>query len=166
VSVTAKDTRAELIAVLTKLEEILPTAVRATLRAPAQAADLATLASSLTEGDRLPDDLLALLSWHDGQAWNSPLSPKNNRRLLSTEEVLSERSFFADPMSDFMEPWRASWIPVLTNDSGDFVVYETVGESKGVLLYYWHDDPSRGVAYQSLLQWAETLLREYEGRDA
>ncbi|WP_316156845.1 SMI1/KNR4 family protein [Cupriavidus sp. BIC8F] len=165
-SATNKDARAELMAVLAKLDQVFPTEVHTTLRSPAQAADLAALASTLAEGDRLPEDLLILFDWHDGQAWNSPLSPKNNRRLLSVREVFSERLFFADPLSEFMEPWCASWLPVLTNDAGDFVVYETVGDLRGKLLHYWHDDPSRSVAYSSLHQWAEKLLHEYEQPNA
>jgi len=61
-----------------------------------------------------------------------------------------------------MEPWSPSWLPVLTNDSGDFVVYETAGPSRGKLLHYWHDDQSRSVAYLSLQEWAEELLCEHE----
>ncbi|MDX6007968.1 SMI1/KNR4 family protein [Cupriavidus necator] len=165
-SETSKDARAELMAVLAKLDQVLPAEVHTTLRAPVQAADLAGLARTLAEGVQLPDDLQVLLGWHDGQVWNSPLSRKNNRRLLSVREILSERSFFADPMSDFIEPWCASWLPVLTNDAGDFVVYETVGDLRGKLLHYWHDDPSRSVAHSSLLQWAERLLHEYERPEA
>ena len=155
-------TKAEMSAALAALEKVLPPQVTLTLRAPAQAEDIAALADTLAGDERVPDDLLALFSWHDGQSWNSPLSRKDNRRLLSVREILSERSFFVDPMSEFMEPWSASWLPVLTNDSGDFLVYETQGELKGALLHYWHDNPSRRVACSSLLQWAEGLLREYE----
>ena len=155
-----------LTTVLAKLEEVFPPAIRATLRAPAKHQELAALGASLAEAGQLPADLHALLTWHDGQSWNSPLSRKNNRRLLSTSEIESERSFFADPMSDFMEPWSASWLPVLTNDAGGLVVYETTGPLRGKLLHYWHDDSSRNVAYSSLLEWAGGLLGEYAPRDA
>lgn len=152
--------------VLAKLEEVLPPAVRETLRAPAEPQELAALGASLAEAGLLPADLHALLTWHNGQSWNAPLSKKNNRRLLSASEIERERSFFADPMSDFMEPWSASWLPVLTNDAGGLVVYETTGPQRGNLLHYWHDDSSRNVAYPSLLKWAEGLLDEYARRDA
>lgn len=161
-----EDEASELSVILAELEEVLPADVRATLRPPARPSDLAALAASIPEAGQLPADLRALLTWHDGQSWNSPLSRKNNCRLLSASEVVNECLFFADPMSDFVEPWNASWLPVLTNDSGDFVVYETADLSKGKLLRYWHDNQSRSVAYSSLLQWATGLLREYEQSDA
>lgn len=157
---------ASLHALLAKLGEVLPASVCATLRPPAPAADLAELGRALPTGVEFPVDLLALLTWHDGQKWNSSLSKKNNRRLLSSTEILREYSFFADPTSDFQEPWSASWLPVLTNDAGDFIVYETQGELRGHLVHYWHDEESRTVAYKSLLQWAEELLLEYTRTDA
>lgn len=148
-------------AVLARLDTALPPQVCATLRPPARAEDLAALAALLPEGARLPADLQALLAWHDGQSWNAPLSTKNNRRLLSAGEIRSELAYFSDPRSDVMAPWSASWLPVLTNDAGDFVVLETVGPQAGFLRLYWHDDPSRSVAHPSLLKWAEALLGEY-----
>lgn len=139
--------------VLTSIERVLPPHIRATLRPPAEAGDLAGLVSSVPEVGQLPADVCVLFSWHDGQPWNSPLSRKDNRRLLSVSEIGRECSFFADPTSDFMEPWSPLWLPVLTNDLGDFVVYETAGPSRGKLLHYWHDDQSRSVAYLSLQEW-------------
>lgn len=131
-----EDTSASLSVVLRQIEGVLPQAVRVTLRAPAEPEDLAGLVSTIPEAGQLPAELRVLFAWHDGQPWNAPLSRKNNRRLLSVGEIAKECSFFADPMSDFMEPWSPSWLPLLTNDSGDFVVYETAGLSRGKLLHY------------------------------
>ena len=154
--------KAEISAVLVRLEQVLPAEVKLTLRKPAPTEDLAARAGAVGGAGQLPADLVALVTWHDGQEWNSPLSRKDNRRLLSVREILDEHSFFGDPMSDFLMPWSTSWIPVLTNDAGDFLVYETQGPLAGALLHYWHDDPSRSVAHPSLIHWAEGLLREYE----
>lgn len=146
-------------AMLARLDARLPSDVLATLAAPAPADDLRALTDTLPGLAALPADLLSLFTWHDGQAWNSRLNPNDNRRLLSVKEIIEERAFFADPMSDFLEPWSHSWVPILTNDSGDFVVYETAGESAGQLIHYWHDDPARRQAYASLVDWAQELLK-------
>jgi cell wall assembly regulator SMI1 len=151
---------------LTALNRVLPAEVKATLRPPAAPQDLAALGSFSQASWAVPGDLLTLLQWHDGQEWNAQLSKKDNRRLLSIPEIIDQLSFFADPGSDFMAPWANSWIPILTNDSGDFLVLETAGEQQGALLHYWHDEPSRSVKFRSLSEWAERLLQEYARTDA
>jgi hypothetical protein len=70
--------------------------------------------------------------------------------------------FFKDPKSDFQKPWLESWLPVLTNGAGDFVVYETQGSPRGQLITYWHDEPRRTTAHPSLRAWAEKLLNEFK----
>ncbi|WP_157730586.1 hypothetical protein [Variovorax sp. HW608] len=84
-SETNNDARAELMAVLSNLEHALPGEVHATLGPPAQAAGLDALASTLAEGDQLPDDLRVLLGWHDG-GWLLDLcsaSPSNVKEFMN-----------------------------------------------------------------------------------
>lgn len=113
-------------------------------------------------GKALPSELETLLKWHNGQEWNSLLSKEDNRRLMTASEIINAWQFFNDPMSDFMEPWSTSWVPILTNDSGDYIVYETEGKNAGKLLAYWHDWENRSVQNESVLVWAQGLLKEYK----
>ncbi|MCJ8313914.1 MAG: SMI1/KNR4 family protein [Saccharospirillaceae bacterium] len=118
---------------------------------------------SLLNGEKFPVELLAVLKWHNGQVWNSEFSPENNRRLMSSKEIIETISFYIDPMSDFLEPWDKSWIPILTNDSSDYLVYVTKGIDKGKLIGYWHNDEDRIVEYKSLNEWANELILEIQG---
>ena len=154
----------QLQVLLEKLDRALSSNVRATLRAPASAVSLDVLAGTFALG--LPTEIQLLLKWHDGQEWNAPLSGKNNRRLMPASEIAEQIMFFSDPEEDFLEPWELSWIPILTNDSGDFVVYQTQGPQPGALSVYWHDDEMRGVVYPSLKNWVQELLNEYTGAEA
>jgi cell wall assembly regulator SMI1 len=105
----------QLRAILAKIDKAVPPDVARSLNPGACNEDLALLEKSVVSGRPLPSDLATLLQWHNGQEWNSLLSPENNRRLLTVPEIIEHWSFFKDPMSDFLEPWRESWIPILTN---------------------------------------------------
>ena len=144
---------------LVALQAVLPSNIVNTLRPPVAPCDLAELEAAFA--GEVPAEVSALLTWHDGQEWNSPLSPDDNRRLLSCREIVETLSFFADPNEDYLRPWKQSWIPLLTNDSGDYVVIETTGEAAGSLLTYWHDDESRRQVESSLMQWVQGLQKAY-----
>lgn len=148
--------------ILAKLDAVLPQQVSETLRPGASEEELDALAQTVFGGGSVPAALRVFFQWHNGQEWNSLLSHSSNRRLLQIGEIIDEWSFFADPMSDFLEPWRTSWVPLLTNDSGDSLVYESAGEHSGKLIAYWHDDVRRPIEYQSLAAWANVLLSEYQ----
>ena len=163
-SIDQKEPSAQLQILLDKIDAALPSEVRATLREPASGASLDALAGAFKS--RLPPEVQVLLEWHDGQEWNAPLSKKNNRRMMSAAEIAEQIMFFADPLSDFLGPWEPSWLPILTNDAGDFVVYQTQGSQPGSLSLYWHDDERRGTAHPSLQSWAQELLNEYRHADA
>lgn len=152
------DTPDRILVKLHTLEGILPAAILSTLLNPISVEEM----QKLREIWALPEELVLLWTWHNGQRWNAQLSKYNNRRLLSAAEIVEQHEFFNDPMSEFMEPWRRSWLPILTNDSGDYVVYETEGELAGQLFFYWHDDSARKLAYRSLEDWLQELLEDYE----
>src|SRR5262245_31112603 len=150
----------ELVRLLAELDAAVPVEVSESLLPGASDEALQQLSRTGLQGRPLPADLAALLRWHNGQEWNAELSPKNNRRLLTVVEIIQEWSFFNDSSNDYLEPRSPSWVPILTNDSGDSVVYETDGPRSGVLIAYWHDDPDRPLEYASLRDWAATLLGE------
>src|SRR5262245_3802543 len=93
---------------LARLEHALPQNVMETLLPGASDQELSRLQQTVLKGKPVPWDLALLLRWHNGQKWNAPLSNNDNRRLLSIAEIIDEWSFFKDPKSDFMEPWRES----------------------------------------------------------
>ncbi|RJG35783.1 SMI1/KNR4 family protein [Motilimonas pumila] len=105
-------------------------------------------------------DLIKLLKWKNGQKWNSILSPDNNRRLMSMNEIIETIKFYNDPMSEYLEPWEKCWVPILTNDSSDYVVYVSDGSNKGKLIGYWHNDYDRKVEYNSICDWALELIKD------
>ncbi|MEY4563013.1 MAG: hypothetical protein RLZZ618_2290 [Pseudomonadota bacterium] len=144
---------------LAELHAVLPPDVLKTLRPPATTEAIDRV-KRLLAPVALPADVKLLLQWHDGQEWNSTLSPDNNRRLLSAEEIAERIGFFSDPSEDFLKPWNPSWVPLLTNDSGDYLVYETAGENEGKLIQYWHDDLRRLIQHQDLTFWANELRCE------
>ncbi len=105
-------------------------------------------------GEQVPQDLLTLYKWHNGQNGHYSLNQEDNKTLLSISEVIETWEFLNDPMEDILEPWSKSWIPILYNGAGDYVVYESEGIQTGKLISYWHDDEERVVEFENLLRYS------------
>ncbi len=109
-------------------------------------------------GKEIPEGLITLYKWHNGQVRFHSLNQDDNRTFLPINEVIDAWKFLNNPMEEIREPWSKSWIPILYNGAGDYVVYETKGSDKGKLIEYWHDDEDRDIVYDSLDEWAEEVL--------
>jgi cell wall assembly regulator SMI1 len=125
----------------------------ARLRKGAAKAALGKLSKKVFGGKPVPEDLVTWFEWHDGQEGHASVSPSDNRKLMSIDEVIDAHAFLNDP-SEEVEGWKASWVPILANGAGDHVVYETATKGRGSLIGYWHADEDRDVEAKSLLAWA------------
>ncbi len=110
-------------------------------------------------GEQVPQDLETLYKWHNGQTGYYSLNQEDNRTLLSISEVIEAWKFMNDPMEEILEPWSKSWIPILDNGAGDYIVYESEGIQTGKLISYWHDDEERWVEFENLESWAQAVLK-------
>lgn len=131
------------------------------LRAGASEQELALLRRTIFGQQPIPEDLEAFFRWHDGQKGYRSLSPMDNRMLLSIEDALNAWNFLSDPTEDIQQPWEASWLPILANGAGDYLVYVASGSTKGALLAYWHDAEDRRVEFPSLEAWARAVVESY-----
>lgn len=135
--------------------------VAAGLRAGAGDQELALLRRTIFGQQAIPEDLEAFFRWHNGQEGYRSLSPMDNRMLMSIEDALNTWSFLSDPTEDIQQPWEQSWVPILANGAGDYIVYVASGATKGALLGYWHDADDRRVEFPSLEAWARKVVESY-----
>src|SRR5437870_5083314 len=130
-----------LAAKLARIDELLKTVnaeAAKSLAKPATAAKLAKLAKVVP----VPDDVLALFRWHDGQKKQVNLHPEDNRCLLSVDDALDAWKFLGDPEEEICQPWSKTWLPLLGNGAGDYVCVETAKKGAGTLVTYYHDNKS------------------------
>lgn len=128
-------------------------AVAKTLRKGATAAALAKLEHTV---GALPDELRAWFAWHDGQSGHASIGPRDNDRLVSSAEAADAWKFLEEEGNG---PWKAAWLPVMTNGAGDYVVYDC---GNGRLVRYYHDDEARPAAAKSLAAWASATAASWE----
>ena len=125
---------------------------------PGATNDELKLLSKCFSNNGIPDEIVALYKWHNGQAGSSSLNQNDNRTFLPINEVIDAWEFLNDPMEDILEPISRSWVPILYNGAGDYIMYVTEGDNKGKLISYWHDDESRNVVFESLGRWVKDVL--------
>jgi predicted DNA-binding WGR domain protein/cell wall assembly regulator SMI1 len=149
--------REALTSALQKVDAAMSKADRpghAKLRAGATEADLAGLAKHVFGGASLPADLRIWFGWHDGQEGTTGIVPDQNRTLLSVQQAMEAWKFLG---AESELPWKPSWLPLMENGAGDYVVYD----EQGRLLSYWHDDEDRPIENKSLLAWAEATAMKW-----
>jgi cell wall assembly regulator SMI1 len=117
----------------------------------------------------LPENLRALLEWHDG----SKAAGENflwNYRLLSANEIAEATSMFrghlkAGEFEDKVDWWVDGWIPLLGNGADDYICLDTLGSfggSPGQLLQFYHDDYPRDGIAPSVDAWFDALVSAFE----
>lgn len=155
---------------LTALLQQLDTALEAksktvfdTLQPGADDNELQRLRETCFADSDIPTDLAALYRWHNGQANHVSLAPDSNRIFLSIQKAIEAWSFLNDPQEDIDAPPSPSWIPVLYNGAGDYLMFETRSEGQGKLIGWWHDDEDRDVEYESLEEWVREMLEAIHG---
>ncbi len=105
-----------------RLKAIFPD-VFASLLPPATADQLLELASAVGV-ESLPDDMVELLSWHNGQSDHCSLNQEDSFSLLSTDGIEEAMQFIRSLDPESISPWCESWLPLLYNGSGDYQIHE------------------------------------------
>jgi cell wall assembly regulator SMI1 len=123
----------------------------------------------------LPEDFVACLRAHDGQAGLAmPLF--DGYRFLSISEIVTESqlwrnllktgmfiNFTPRPQREIADAWwSGSWVPFAVNDEGDCVCLDlapTASGANGQIIQVWHDDGDRSVLADSLGEFVENILR-------
>jgi cell wall assembly regulator SMI1 len=109
-------------------------------------------------GRPLPEELRAVLMWHNGQNPDVPGSFEDNWILMSTEEIAeAKKELDAEPH----EGWRKSWLPFLDNDSGDYRCLD-LDSTGSPVLECWRGRADHPVIAPSLPAWLEAFVSALE----
>jgi cell wall assembly regulator SMI1 len=109
-------------------------------------------------GRPLPEELRALLMWHNGQNPDVPGSFEDNWILMSTEEITDAKK---ELDAESHEGWRKNWLPFLDNDSGDYRCVDL--DSPGLsVLECWRGRADHPVIAPSLAAWLEGFVTALE----
>ena len=122
----------------------------------ATAADCDALAAEM--GRPLPEELRALLMWHNGQNPDVPGAFEQNWILMSTEEIADAKKELDDHPH---EGWRKNWLPFLDDDNGDYRCLDL--DSPGCpVLECWRGRADHPVVAPSLSAWLESFVTALE----
>ncbi|MGZ3454452.1 MAG: SMI1/KNR4 family protein [Polyangiales bacterium] len=119
-------------------------------------ASKAALAKLSKIAGELTDDLETWFQWHDGQKGYASIGPSVNDRLLSASAAASAWKFLEE---EGHAPWRSSWLPIMENGAGDYVLFD---RDDGRLLRYHHEDRQRPKAAASLAAWAKEVAEDWK----
>lgn len=122
----------------------------------ATTAELDALAAEL--GKPLPDELRALLMWHNGQNPDVPGAFEQSWILMSTEEIADAKKELDDHPH---EGWQKNWLPFLDDDNGDYRCLDL--RSPGCpVLECWRGRADHPVIAPSLTAWLESFVTALE----
>ncbi|GAB3637994.1 hypothetical protein GCM10027422_35840 [Hymenobacter arcticus] len=156
-------------ALLARLDALLrqhrPT-YHAALNPPVSAAALAAFETEFEVP--LPPELRQWLGWHDGQParlFDSLVGLYCFPSLADMADTMRiNRELLAD--GDFVPNWwRPTWLPFLTNGSGDHLCLDPEGtftSQPGQLIEHWHDGEARTVLFPTLTAWLAAVVAAYE----
>jgi cell wall assembly regulator SMI1 len=112
-------------------------------------AALSALAGDL--GGSLPDELRALLKWHNGQSTEVPGAFERSFFLLGAEQIAeAKKELDAEPRNG----WKSGLIPVLEDEQDDVVCLDTTRPGPAVV-EVWHGQSEPVVVAPSLTAWLE-----------
>ena len=141
--------------------------IRAALSPGLDAEGIATLSKKLRRP--VPEELAALLRWHNGSKRGRGDLIWNYRLLGSieiAEAVTTLRGHLsAGEFEDKLDWWVDGWIPLLDNGSGDYICLDTVGSfdgQAGQLLQFFHDDAPRTIVAPHLEGWLGAATSAFE----
>jgi cell wall assembly regulator SMI1 len=123
------------------------------LRPGAGAADLAALDKALAAP--APDELRALLAWHNGQNQEFTGRFEEDWMLLSTAEI-------AETRRDLASGWVKSLIPFLDDDDGNYLGIDTSTAEHPVCACGDDKPEQRRVVARSLVAWLEDFVAAVE----
>lgn len=122
-------------------------------------AELAELEQAL--GRPVPEDLRALLCWHNGHGGEFAGAFEESWLLLGTHAIAAtKRDLDADPESG----WQTAWVPVLDNEQGDFLFLD-VGEAGTPVRAFWLGQDDHPTVAPSLAAWLDDFANAVERGD-
>ncbi|MGH7224226.1 MAG: SMI1/KNR4 family protein [Gemmataceae bacterium] len=123
----------------------------------ASAAECDALAEAL--GRPLPEELRALLMWHNGQNPDVPGAFEQSWILMSTDEIAdAKKDLDAQPH----EGWKTNWLPFLDDDNGDYRCLD-LDSTGSPVLECWRGRADHPVIARSLSAWLEAFVTALEG---
>ena len=126
------------------------------LRPGATAAECDALAAAL--GRPLPEELRALLMWHNGQNPDVPGAFEQSWILMSTDEIAeAKKELDAQPH----EGWQTNWVPFLDDDNGDYRCLD-LGSTGSPVRECWRGRAEHPVVAPSLSAWLEAFVTALE----
>lgn len=126
------------------------------LQPGATTAECDALAAEL--GKPLPEELRALLMWHNGQNPDVPGAFEQNWILMSTEEIADAKKELDDHPH---EGWQKNWLPFLDDDNGDYRCLDLSSPGCPVL-ECWRGRSDHPVVAPSLAAWLESFVTALE----
>jgi cell wall assembly regulator SMI1 len=128
-------------------ESILPGA------SPGDCEHLAT-----TLGIRLPEDLHAWLTWHNGQNPDVPGALEQSWILMSVEEIIDAKKELDE---EGHKGWEKHWLPLLDDDNGNYLCVDVATPHLPVL-ECWRGREDHPVISPTLAAWAHDFLTALE----
>jgi cell wall assembly regulator SMI1 len=126
------------------------------LRPGATTAECDALAADL--GRPLPEELRALLMWHNGQNPDVPGAFEQNWILMSTDEIAEAKKELDDHPH---EGWHSHFLPFLGDDNGDYLCLDASSPGCPVL-ECWRGRAGHPVVAPSLSAWLEAFVTALE----
>ncbi|HZV05041.1 MAG TPA: SMI1/KNR4 family protein [Gemmataceae bacterium] len=126
------------------------------LQPGATSAECDALAAQL--GKPLPEELRALLMWHNGQNPDVPGAFEQNWMLMNTEEIADAKKELDDHPH---EGWQKNWLPFLDDENGDYRCLD-LGSPGCPVLECWRGRADHPVVAPSLAAWLESFVTALE----
>lgn len=125
---------------------------------PASPAELEAVQTAL--GRPIPDDLRALLSWHNGQSEDLIGHFQEDWDLMSTKQIVSLKREL-DAGEDVPAGWQPVWIAFLEDNSRDFVCLDS-GAAGAPVREVWQGKTEHAVVAPSLAAWLAAFVQDVE----
>ncbi len=106
-------------------------------------------------GLRVPEDLRALLAWHNGQSDDFVGCLVDRWNLMGTEAILAARSELTEGGG------QAAWVPFLDDDAGNYVVLDT-SQNPAPVREFWAGQAEQPVVAPSLTAWLNDFVAAVE----
>jgi len=116
-------------------------------------------------GLALPMEFRELYRWRDGQDLGADARAliHNHMFLPLSESATSKELLDGMIGADFDDPawWRRGWVPFTLSFGGDHYCVDLEAEdggTRGQIIDFWHDDPTRNVRASSFADWFRELV--------
>jgi cell wall assembly regulator SMI1 len=124
----------------------------------ANAEELASLRAGL--GGTLPEELRALLAWHNGQSGDLVGAFEDCWELMSATQIIAAKQDL-DARGGGPGAWKPAWIPFLDDDAGSYLVLEP-SQAGMPVREYRPDSTEAAVVAPSLIAWLRDFVAAVE----